>query len=616
MRTPLALVACLLLAAPPSAQPRLDAPVYATIRPEPLVLSGSGFGAPGPEARLIVRLDGRQVAIASTSARILAWEDGRIVVATDAGARSAEVRVRTAGGQTPFVPAEVYAYDWFDIPPTAGTNALPLAIAVGADGQVWVNQEFHLDFQHLDPTTGVVTALSPPRPPGPGPFASQLFGDHRTQTSILGESVLVDPHGNVWFSQGGGYLYTGVHPNHSRIVRYDPDAPAAERWRVYNVPGDQNEVAGLAWDATRGRLWFTNGGFEAEAPVPSPSLVAFDPETTPWDNDFDFSTPLDHLVCPPGGPDDGCFRVYALPENSLAPSHMEVTADGLVWYTGYWGSRIGVLDPETDAVIEYPLHEQSGTFLFGPGPWEIMADANGDLVFTEFFDSAVGRFDASRRLDPACRRRNGAGRNPCIVERILPGADPEAYRLHTTAFAADGRLWFGQHVEDAEHPSHLGFFTPNGAHVVLLPPLQRFPGGGVPNVDGVAVDPTTGDVFFCEFLRKRIGRLRLVTDGESPDALAAASPAGEADGLAVSAFPSPARDRVTVTVTVALAEAGPVAVTVYDATGRRVAVLHEGAAEAGSLPLAFETSALPAGVYLVRAEGAGAAATARVVVAR
>src|SRR5690606_17407324 len=271
--------------------PRLDAPVFTTIRPEPLVLTGEGFGAPGPGARLLVRVGGRQVAIPSTSPRILAWEEHRIAVATDAGARSAAVRVRTAHGQTPFVPTEVYDYTWYDVPPTPGTNALPLAIAVGADGQVWVNEEFHLNFQHLDPTTGVVTGIEIPKPPDPGPFATTLFGDRRTQTSTLGESILVDPQGRVWFTQGGGALYSGAHPNHSRVVSYDPAAPDGERFRVYNMPGDWNEVIGIAWDEARGRMWVAQGGLEA-----GPLIASFDPERIPWDNHFDFSVSLLHQV--------------------------------------------------------------------------------------------------------------------------------------------------------------------------------------------------------------------------------------------------------------------------------------------------------------------------------
>jgi hypothetical protein len=203
---------------------------------------------------------------------------------------------------------------------------------------------------------------------------------------------------------------------------------------------------------------------------------------------------------------------------------------------------------------------------------------------------------------------------------VLPGTDPEGYRLHTVAFAADGRLWFGQHVDAEDQPSHLGFFTADGRHVVRLPPLQRFPGGGVPAVDGVAVDPTTGDVYFCEFVRKRIGRLRLVTGGEAPEALASAGANEEIPGaLSLSIFPSPARGPVTVAVDVP--SPGQAAVAVYDLLGRRVAALHEGPVAAGRLTLALDGHTLPAGVYVVRvtaygADGRASAASTRVVLAR
>ncbi len=58
---------------------------------------------------------------------------------------------------------------------------------------------------------------------------------------------------------------------------------------------------------------------------------------------------------------------------------------------------------------------------------------------------------------------------------------------------------------------------------------------------------------------------------------------------------------------------GPVRLSVYDVTGRRVATPLDGAAfEAGSHAVPFDGDALPSGVYLVRLEAAGAAATRRI----
>jgi len=153
----------------------------------------------------------------------------------------------------------------------------------------------------------------------------------------------------------------------------------------------------------------------------------------------------------------------------------------------------------------------------------------------------------------------------------------------------------------------------------MLPPLQRFPGGGIPTVDGLAVDPTTGNVYFCEFLRKRIGRLRLISDGPASDVASAVAQLTETTDLDIAAYPSPARGPVTVTVVVP--SPGSAAVTVYDLLGRRVATLHEGAVAAGRLTLALDGSSLPAGVYVVRvtahaADGRTAVASTRIVLTR
>ncbi len=88
-------------------------------------------------------------------------------------------------------------------------------------------------------------------------------------------------------------------------------------------------------------------------------------------------------------------------------------------------------------------------------------------------------------------------------------------------------------------------------------------------------------------------------------------------GLAVG--PNPAAGTVRVSLT--LATGADAAVAVFDALGRRVAVLHEGAAPAGRLAASFDAAALPAGVYVVRAvvrsaDGGSSVLARRVVVAR
>ena len=93
-----------------------------------------------------------------------------------------------------------------------------------------------------------------------------------------------------------------------------------------------------------------------------------------------------------------------------------------------------------------------------------------------------------------------------------------------------------------------------------------------------------------------------------------ATEGGPGPGLALSVSPNPVTTRARVTYTVP--SAGRAEVAAYDATGRRVAVLAAGEHGAGPYEAAFDTSALAAGVYLVRVQTPGGAASRSVTVVR
>jgi choice-of-anchor B domain-containing protein len=96
--------------------------------------------------------------------------------------------------------------------------------------------------------------------------------------------------------------------------------------------------------------------------------------------------------------------------------------------------------------------------------------------------------------------------------------------------------------------------------------------------------------------------------------------AGESGPLPASGFRlgSPVPNPTTGTTRLALAvgEGQAVRAEAFDALGRRVAVVLDGAVPAGTTDLVFDASALPAGVYVVRVVGGTFTTTARVSVAR
>jgi hypothetical protein len=356
----------------------------------------------------------------TNSAEVSAWTNRQVVLklSSSTGASSSlSVRICTPTGQSTTAAITKWVYEHVDVPPSSGTNPAPLSTTRDAGGNVWVNEEFHNQVKRLS-SAFAWTLFSPPQVAGPGIFAwdTPVFGDSRTRNAILGEDIIVDPAGRVWASEGGAAPYNGIHPNHARIIMYDP---AAGVIRVLNIPGDRNGVFGLAWDGVRNKIWFTESrrsmriGFAPEVVAYRARVTSFDPicvgnylcPNPPvygfanWNPTFDFdadaatwtcvggstTTPsvgtcqnasgnngrkcftsqdcvLSYLRCPSSTIYDyWCFHEYEIPDAGGAvavPSHVLAHSDGTIWYSAYWGgNHVGRLDPSTFAgsFQQYPL---------------------------------------------------------------------------------------------------------------------------------------------------------------------------------------------------------------------------------------------------------------------
>ena len=85
--------------------------------------------------------------------------------------------------------------------------------------------------------------------------------------------------------------------------------------------------------------------------------------------------------------------------------------------------------------------------------------------------------------------------------------------------------------------------------------------------------------------------------------------------LALAASPNPTSTNAAVEIVLGQST-NKARVEVFDALGRRVAVLHDAPLSAGEYRLTLDAARLPAGLYLVRAQTERTSATARLVVVR
>jgi hypothetical protein len=98
----------------PPAPPIIATPIAATLVGGSLVLDGARFGERDPSSELVYV--GRTTP--STDPTVTAWADTSITVVLPASARSGPLAVQTADGTSLPVQLEVYAYDFFAMPPT------------------------------------------------------------------------------------------------------------------------------------------------------------------------------------------------------------------------------------------------------------------------------------------------------------------------------------------------------------------------------------------------------------------------------------------------------------------------------------------------------------------
>lgn len=258
----------------------------------------------------------------------------------------------------------------------------------------------------------------------------------------------------------------------------------------------------------------------------------------------------------------------------------------------------------------------------GGGVWRPTAgESFGRILLTPRPDGGVLFFGLSVRENSVWSMvavaLTGEGRpEPAFGNALRPGRRTLNFVLRVDDLLAlpDGRIvCVGV---DAGRRTGLQVFDAEGR------PDERFGPGGLRVFDGeaarlqrvVLAAGADGVVYVVDTLGEGQETVAVVRTG--PGVLATAF---EADG-SPAAFdlhmPAPNPARGAVRLRYSLAQAGAVRLTAYDALGREVAVLADGARTAGAREAMLDGAALPAGVYLVRLVAEERSATRTVTILR
>lgn len=292
------------------------------------------------------------------------------------------------------------------------------------------------------------------------PFTSFLGG--YGAGSPLAESV-IRAGSTVWAVWGGEQNNAAVG-NHSILVRYDPSTTPATACSI-PLPGDNNEAIGLAYDASRGRVWFaqSEGDHRQASSTPYSTLgwvkvaglgarcqnaldYGGDPRPTA-DNPAlraAAQATINSLQCTAAQESSATANcVHIVPGTSLpsGAAHLEydATADAL-WITNWGDSKLRKYSMATGAITTYtppaaPAHPEGKW----PVAWQVAANATHVYV-NEYNTSRLLRFTKS----------TGAW---SVIEVPNNGYETE---VHSIALNGS-QLWFTVSDEDYDSQTALGY---------------------------------------------------------------------------------------------------------------------------------------------------------------
>ena len=181
------------------------------------------------------------------------------------------------------------------------------------------------------------------------------------------------------------------------------------------------------------------------------------------------------------GPVNVRFREWSALTLGSRPHDPMAAADGSIWWSGQFASKLGRVDPRTNDVKEFSLPA-------GSGPHGLIEDRQGNVWYTGIQKHVVGK------LDP---KTGNVEEFP--VQKVLA----EARGPHTPTFDQKGNLWF------TLQSGHVGRIVPSTGEMKISAAPSNKP--GAPTYPyGIRVN-SQGVPWYVDFRGNRIASVDPVT---------------------------------------------------------------------------------------------------------
>ena len=290
----------------------------------------------------------------------------------------------------------------------------------------------------------------------------------------------------------------------------------------------------------------------------------------------------------------------------VRPSHLD--ADGFTDFVEVFGSTLRLWLNDENATltpVSYPL--TPGSIFLDLAQTDVDGDGDLDALLTLSDRAELLAIANAAELPPAPPATpRGLAASGDAAELVLSWEEVES------AWARPGHIAYGLVLTSASDTLIVGEVTP-----ALGTPRAAAAEQGLHRTEFRLLDVEPGAYTVAVTALDPAGR----ASGFSAPVAFTVSPVG-VDGQALphrnalsAAYPNPTRATAQLDLELGEAE-DDVRVEVYDVLGRRVAVLHDGPLAAGEYRLTLDGTSLPAGVYVVRATGAGLDLTRRVTLIR